>query len=231
MNHVIYLDQPFASTVSHDPVAAPHWLIPSCRSARPTGWQGGTVTQAITETATKNTHLNHLPNRLYKEAHYFGVQVNATRHSSYPHPKIRPSKMFKFLLALVAVAAANPNYNQPTTGQWVPAEQFVREPHQLDTAPAEAPGLLESIGARLGNWWTWDRDTVRRGVFENENIMIHVGQNMFNFVFTTLAWFTVSQIYSASGALNTPRAQKALTLTEAADEVLDAIRQFEEKKR
>ena len=159
------------------------------------------------------------------------MQVNATRNSSYPHPNTRPSNMFKFLLALVAVAAAIPNYEQPTAGKWVPAEQFVREPHQLDTAPAEAPGLLESIGARLGNWWTWDRDAVRRGVFENENIMIHVGQNMFNFVFTTLAWFTVSQIYSASGALNTPRAQKALTLTEAADEVLDAIRQFEEKKR
>merc|ERR1719471_625467 len=26
--------------------------------------------------------------------------------------------------------------------------------------------------------------------------MVHVGQNMFNFVFTTLAWFLASQFYS-----------------------------------
>merc|ERR1711963_508658 len=54
--------------------------------------------------------------------------------------------------------------------------------------------------------------------------MVHVGQNMFNFVFTTLAWFLASQFYSL------PRQLRALTLTEAADEVLDAIRNYEERQ-
>ena len=63
--------------------------------------------------------------------------------------------------------------------------------------------------------------------------MIHVGQNLFNFVFTTLAWFTISQIYSLTAAKSEEggRSQwgRALTITEAADEVLEAIRSFEHK--
>ena len=60
--------------------------------------------------------------------------------------------------------------------------------------------------------------------------MIHIGQNLFNFVFGTLAWFTVSQIYSATAQATTSgRQQRALTITEAADEVLDAIRKIENK--
>merc|ERR1711884_884183 len=62
--------------------------------------------------------------------------------------------------------------------------------------------------------------------------MVHVGQNMFNFVFTTLAWFLASQFYSLYSPPNNslPRQLRALTLTEAADEVLDAIRNYEEAK-
>merc|ERR1719322_682824 len=53
--------------------------------------------------------------------------------------------------------------------------------------------------------------------------MVHVGQNMFNFVFTTLAWFLASQFYSLYSPPNNslPRQLRALTLTEAADEVLE----------
>jgi len=74
---------------------------------------------------------------------------------------------------------------------------------------------------------------VKEGIFKNENIMIHVGQNLFNFLFTTLAWFTVSQIYSLTAAVNptTGRQQRGLTITEAADEVLNAIREFEAKNK
>ena len=56
---------------------------------------------------------------------------------------------------------------------------------------------------------------------------------MFNFVFTTLAWFLASQFYSLYSPPNNslPRQLRALTLTEAADEVLDAIRNYEEKQR
>lgn len=63
--------------------------------------------------------------------------------------------------------------------------------------------------------------------------MVHVGQNMFNFVFTTLAWFLASQFYSLYSPPNNslPRQLRALTLTEAADEVLDAIRNYEERQR
>ena len=75
------------------------------------------------------------------------------------------------------------------------------------------------------------REVVKKGIFENENIMIHIGQNLFNFVFSTLAWFTISQIYSltASATTDSGRQQRALTITEAAEEVLDAIRKFENK--
>ena len=70
------------------------------------------------------------------------------------------------------------------------------------------------------------------GIFKNENIMIHVGQNLFNFVFSTLAWFTLSQIYSLTANLNgDAREMRSITISEAADEVLDAIRAFEHKHK
>ena len=70
------------------------------------------------------------------------------------------------------------------------------------------------------------------GIWKNENIMIHVGQNLFNYVFSTLAWFTASQIYSAAGRARGFTAEgRALTMDEAADQVLAAIRKFEEQKR
>ena len=73
---------------------------------------------------------------------------------------------------------------------------------------------------------------MKEGIFKNENIMIHVGQNLFNFVFTTLAWFTVSQIYSFTAAVNPDgRSMRSITISEAADEVLDAIRAFEHKNK
>ena len=74
---------------------------------------------------------------------------------------------------------------------------------------------------------------VKEGIFKNDNIMIHVGQNLFNFVFTTLAWFTVSQIYSLTAAVNpaTPREMRSITLEQAAEEVLDAITAFEHKQK
>ena len=60
--------------------------------------------------------------------------------------------------------------------------------------------------------------------------MIGVGQGLFNFVFSTLAWFTVSQIYSlTAGVNNTPRNMRALSITEAADQVLEAFQKFEER--
>ena len=59
--------------------------------------------------------------------------------------------------------------------------------------------------------------------------MIHVGQNLFNFVFSTLAWFTVSQIYSLTAGVNTPRNMRALSISEAADQVLDAFQKFEKR--
>ena len=77
-----------------------------------------------------------------------------------------------------------------------------------------------------------DRDAVMEGIWKNENIMIHVGQNLFNYVFSTLAWFTASQIYSAAGRARGFTAEgRALTMDEAADQVLAAIRKFEEQKR
>ena len=73
--------------------------------------------------------------------------------------------------------------------------------------------------------------TVKQGIFDNENIMISIGQNLFNFVFGTLAWFTISQIYSltAQAAPATGRQQWGRSLTEAADEVLELINKFENK--
>ena len=73
--------------------------------------------------------------------------------------------------------------------------------------------------------------TVKHGIFDNENIMIHVGQNLFNFVFGTLAWFVISQIYSitAQADSTTGRQQWGRSLTEAADEVIELINKFENK--
>ena len=75
------------------------------------------------------------------------------------------------------------------------------------------------------------RDVVKKGIFENENIMIHIGQNLFNFVFGTLAWFTVSQIYSLTAAQTpgTGRAQWGRSLSEAADDVIELITKFENR--
>ena len=75
------------------------------------------------------------------------------------------------------------------------------------------------------------REAVKTGVLQNENIMIHIGQNLFNFVFTTLAWFTVSQIYSFTTAISpsTGRSMRALTISEAAEEVMEAMLKFESR--
>merc|ERR1712087_994663 len=130
----------------------------------------------------------------------------------------------------MGAAAAFPDHREPRQATTTPA------PAATSTTPAPAGGVLSKAFGSVP-WWTWDRKTVSDGIFKNENIMTHVGQNMFNFVFSTLAWFTVSQIYSL---LSQPTARaagarsdwgRALTLPEAADEVLTAIRQFEEKQR
>merc|ERR1719400_333728 len=143
------------------------------------------------------------------------------------------------LLLLAAAASAAPDHQSDPA--WQVASPWVQVPAPTPApappAPAPAPGVLSKVFGSVP-WWTWDRKTVSDGIFKNENIMIHVGQNMFNFVFSTLAWFTVSQIYSLFNRQPTARAAgarsdwgRALTLPEAADEVLTAIRQFEEKQR
>jgi len=112
---------------------------------------------------------------------------------------------------------------------WVEGAADIRDPKGIaDNLPSPT-----SLLGRLGNWWTWDRQAVKEGIFKNDNIMIHVGQNLFNFVFTTLAWFTVSQIYSLTAAVNpaTPREMRSITLEQAAEEVLDAITAFEHKQK
>merc|ERR1712113_690173 len=87
-----------------------------------------------------------------------------------------------------------------------------------------------SVLSMASKFWDWDRETVKKGIFENENIMIHVGQNLFNFIMTTLAWFTVSQVYSLTAAKSsTGRQMPSYSLSDAADEVLTAIRNFEHK--
>merc|ERR1712086_203238 len=137
-------------------------------------------------------------------------------------------------LALAAFAAAVPaphNHDEAwaqqgnvvSQGPWVENLSYERGPTEI-ASPTTLLGMASGF-------WDWDREVVKKGIFENENIMIHVGQNLFNFVFTTLAWFTVSQIYSLTAQATTPtaRQQKSLSLTEAADEVLAAIRSFEHK--
>ena len=73
------------------------------------------------------------------------------------------------------------------------------------------------------------REVVKTGIFKNENIMIGVGQNLFNFVFSTLAWFTVSQIYSLTSGVNNGRSMRSLTLTEAAEDVMEAMMKYESR--
>ena len=73
------------------------------------------------------------------------------------------------------------------------------------------------------------RDVVATGIFKTENIMIGLGQGLFNFVFSTLAWFTVSQIYSLPAGVNDARDMRSLSIIEAADQVLDAFQKFEER--
>ena len=103
--------------------------------------------------------------------------------------------------------------------------------------PVKLFSAAESFAVASGNAFTifftfQDRDAVMEGIWKNENIMIHVGQNLFNYVFSTLAWFTASQIYSAAGRARGFTAEgRALTMDEAADQVLAAIRKFEEQKR
>jgi 5,10-methenyltetrahydromethanopterin hydrogenase len=58
-------------------------------------------------------------------------------------------------------------------------------------------------------------ERVKRGIFHHENIMIHIGQNLFNFVTSTLAWLIVSQIYHGK-----------VTFRESVDDVLGAISDF-----
>merc|ERR1712045_93748 len=149
--------------------------------------------------------------------------------------------MFKLLLSLllITIASAKPSYDKATIiseGPWIADEAWI----DADIDNRDPKGIAESLPSptsllgRLGNWWTWDRQAVKEGIFKNDNIMIHVGQNLFNFVFTTLAWFTVSQIYSLTAAVNpasTPREMRSISLEQAAEEVLDAITAFENKQK
>merc|ERR1712204_114692 len=160
-----------------------------------------------------------------------------TRHI-WPTTIPQPIKMHSVLpiLALAGFAAAVPaphNHddawaqqgNVVSEGPWVENLSYERGPKEI-ASPTTLLGMASGF-------WDWDREVVKKGIFENENIMIHVGQNSFNFVFTTLAWFTVSQIYSLTAQATTPtaRQQKSLSLTEAADEVLAAIRSIEHRKQ
>merc|ERR1711920_1171012 len=96
----------------------------------------------------------------------------------------------------------------------VPRQVAPPTPAPAPPAPAPAPGVLSKVFGSVP-WWTWDRKTVSDGIFKNENIMIHVGQNMFNFVFSTLAWFTVSQIYSLFNRQPTARGGRQVGLGES----------------
>merc|ERR1712086_385451 len=114
-------------------------------------------------------------------------------------------------LALAAFAAAVPaphNHDEAwaqqgnvvSQGPWVENLSYERGPKEI----ASPPTLL----GMASGFWDWDREVVKKGIFENENIMIHAAQ-------TTTP---------------TARQQKSLSLTEAADEVLAAIRSFEHRK-
>ena len=89
--------------------------------------------------------------------------------------------------------------------------------------------LLHIRKSLLYSQYSLCREAVKTGIFKNENIMIGVGQNLFNFVFSTLAWFTVSQIYSLTAELQTGRSMRSLTLSEAADQVMEAMMKYESR--
>merc|ERR1712244_1761 len=57
-------------------------------------------------------------------------------------------------------------------GPWATEEDWSRDPKGIGESIPSPTSLL----GRLGNWWTWDRDVVKEGIFKNENIMIHAGQ-------------------------------------------------------
>jgi len=146
--------------------------------------------------------------------------------------------MLFFLFLLATAAAAPPDY-----------DNF--EPVNVETGPWEVQaddssglfsrftGLLGKIGKGFGGLspagWNWDKETVYEGIFKNENIMIHVGQNMFNFVMTTLAWFFVSQLFfKGEVAADAPRGGRSFStrsLVDAAEEVIMAVEKFEKKYR
>jgi len=169
--------------------------------------------------------------------------------STGPTPVNTQPKMLYLLPLLFSVALSAPDHphhagwaqNQQQDvvqnvqyGPWVPQHQDPQWDQHRDSK-----GIVGTITSMIpntdtlrnfGDWWTWDRQAVFNGIFQNDNIMIHVGQNFFNFIFTTLAWFTISQIYSSGLAgPPTPRSAKSISLTEAADEVLSAIKSFEKK--
>merc|ERR1711923_249082 len=129
------------------------------------------------------------------------------------------------LLTLTALVAAVPHNHDEQgdvqyTGPWEVVEDYQRVPKEV-VQPA-------SVLSKASSFWDWDREVVKKGIFENENIMIHVGQNLFNFIMTTLAWFTVSQIYSLTAQQSsTARQMPSYSLMDAADEVMTAIRNFE----
>ena len=116
---------------------------------------------------------------------------------------------------------------QPSNVQYGP---WVSQPTQYRQQKGFA-SLLPGLGGlrNLADFWSWDKQAVFDGIFKNDNIMIHVGQNFFNFIFTTLAWFFISQIYSSGLVRAAPRSGKSISFAEAADEVLDAIKDFEKK--
>jgi len=141
--------------------------------------------------------------------------------------------MYKIvLLSLLSTLSLCAPWEEQQGGQVVHASDW----ETIKSVPVEPErdpkGLMSGMVSRLGDFWTWDRDVVKEGIFKNENIMIHVGQNLFNFVFSTLAWWTVSQIYSSTAGLpGLPREARSVTLSQAADEVLGAIREFEHRHK
>ena len=127
------------------------------------------------------------------------------------------------LILLASLVVAQEPY-APAEYRETPLWRQERQSQQVARADNWLTRLLS------GNWWTWDREAVKTGIFKNENIMVSVGQGLFNFVFSTLAWFTVSQIYSLTAGVNTPRHMRALSISQAADQVLEAFQKFEERQ-
>merc|ERR1739848_491606 len=151
------------------------------------------------------------------------------------HRNNLPFKMrFIIALALFTVVIARPDghgwgqqqqHQQPTNveyGPWVAQDNYQRDSKGIISHVATYIPQISTL-RNLGSFWTWDKQAVYNGIFKNDNIMIHVAQNFFNFIFTTLAWFFISQIYS-SGIVGEVRLGKSITFSEAADEVLEASR-------